>query len=89
MWENFNLVIINPICRTLEKNNEDIYLTPYEFDTLYLLAKKLEWAYSREMIYNLIWKELYNFNECSIIHTIGRLRKKIGDNGICPQYIFS
>lgn len=82
-------LIINPICRTLEKNNKDIHLTPYEFDTLYLLAKKPGWVYSREMIYNLIWKEPYNFNEYSIIHTIGRLRKKIGDNGIYPQYILT
>lgn len=33
-------LVINPICRTLKKNNEDIHLTPYEFDTLYLLAKR-------------------------------------------------
>jgi len=82
-------LIINPICRTLQKNNEDIHLTPYEFDTLYLLAKRPGWVFSRETIYNLIWKEPYNFNEWSVIHTIGRLRKKIGDNGICPRYIFT
>ncbi len=82
-------LVLNPICRTLEKNNEDIHLTPYEFDTLYLLAKRPGWVFSRETIYNLIWKEPYNFNECSIIHTIGRLRKKIGDNGIYPQYILT
>ncbi len=82
-------LIINPICRTLEKNSEDIHLTPYEFDTLYLLAKRPGWVFSRETIYNLIWKEPYNFNEWSVIHTIGRLRKKIGDNGICPRYIFT
>ena len=41
-------LIINPICRTLEKNNEDIHLTPYEFDMLYLLAKRLGWVFSRK-----------------------------------------
>lgn len=33
-------LVINPICRTLERNNEDIHLTAYEFDTLFLLAKR-------------------------------------------------
>ena len=82
-------LVINPICRTLEKNNEDIHLTAYEFDTLYLLAKRPGWVFSRERIYNLLWNEPYNFNENSIIHTIGKLRKKIGDDGKFPQYILT
>lgn len=82
-------LIINPICRTLEKGNEEIYLTTYEFDTLYLLAKRQGWVFSRERIYNLIWDEPYNFNEWSIIHTIRKLRKKIGDDSKCPQYILT
>lgn len=64
-------LVINPICRILERNNEDIHLTAYEFDTLFLLAKRPGWVYSRETIYNLIWNEPYNFSELSVIHTIG------------------
>lgn len=82
-------LVINPVCRTLEKNGEYIYLTAYEFDILYLLAKKPGWVYSRERIYNLIWSEPYNFNEWSVIHTIGHLRRKIGDNAIRPHYIIT
>ena len=82
-------LVINPICRTLERNNEDIHLTAYEFDTLFLLAKRPGWVYSRETIYNLICNEPYNFSELSVIHTIGKIRKKIGEDGKCPQYILT
>lgn len=82
-------LIINPICRTLEKNGEDIHLTAHEFDILYLLAKRPGWVYSRERIYNLIWSEPYNFSELSIIHTISHLRRKIGDDAMHPQYIIT
>ncbi len=82
-------LVINPICRTLEKNGEDIHLTAYEFDTLYLLAKRPGWVYSRERIYNLVWSEPYNFNERSIIHTISHLRRKIGDDAMRPHYIIT
>lgn len=82
-------LIINPICRTLEKNGEDIHLTAHEFDILYLLAKRPGWVYSRERIYNLIWSEPYKFNERSIIHTISHLRRKIGDDAMNPHYIIT
>lgn len=82
-------LVINPICRILEKNGEDIHLTAYEFDTLYLLAKRPGWVYSRERIYSLIWSEPYNFNERSIIHTISHLRRKIGDDAMHPHYIIT
>lgn len=82
-------LVINPICRTLEKNGEDIHLTAYEFDTLYLLAKRPGWVYSREKIYGLIWSEPYNFNERSIIRTISHLRSKIGDDAMHPHYIIT
>lgn len=80
---------INLLKRNAEKNGQEIELTMYEFDTLYLLAKHPGWVFSRENIYKLIWKEPYNFAECSVIHTISNLRKKIETDRKHPTYILT
>lgn len=82
-------LVINPMSRTLEKDGKDIHLSSYEFDTLYLLAKKAGWVFSSEKIYSLIWKEPYNFSVESVRHIIRNLRKKIEDDRFCPQYILT
>lgn len=82
-------LIINPLCRTVKKNGEDIHLTAYEFDTLYLLAKKQGWVFSRQNIYSLIWKEPYNYSYGNVIHLISHLREKIEDDRFHPQYILT
>lgn len=82
-------MIINPLYRTVTKNGKDIHLTAYEFDTLYLLAKKQGWVFSRQNIYSLIWKEPYNYSCGSVIHIISHLRGKIEDDRFHPQYILT
>lgn len=80
---------INPICRTLEKNGEKIHLTVYEFDTLYLLAKKPGWVFSKAQIYNQIWKEPYYQAYHRVIHVIQNLREKIESDRKHPTYILT
>lgn len=50
---------INPKYRTVRKQGEDIELTNYEFDILYLLAKRPGQVFSKEQIYSQVWKEPY------------------------------
>ncbi len=54
-------------------------LTPTEFDILYLLAKHPGQAFSKERLYELIWKEPYWGNENVLNTHINRLRLKLRD----------
>ena len=56
---DFGKLIINPLKRNAEKNGQEIKLTIYEFEILYLLAKNPSWVLSKAQIYGQIWKEPY------------------------------
>ena len=57
-----------------------IDLTPIEFQILYILASHPGQAYSKERLYELIWKEPYFGNENVLNTHINRLRLKLKSN---------
>ena len=71
------------------KNNEEIFLTPKEFDILYLLSSNKGSVYTKEQIYKAIWKDKYLLDDGTIMGFIRKLRKKIEENPDDPKYILT
>lgn len=75
--------------RTVIKNGEDIFLTPKEFDILYFLYENRGEVFTKEQIYNAVWKEDYLLSESNIMAFIRKLRKKIETEPDSPVYILT
>lgn len=71
---------IDPIRHTVTRKGALIDFTPTEFEILYLLASHPGQAYSKERLYELIWKEPYFGNENVLNTHINRLRLKLKNN---------
>ena len=63
----------------VSKDGIDLNLTRTEFEIIKLLASNQGRAFTKEQLYNAIWKEPYYGNE-NVLHThINRLRHKLSD----------
>lgn len=71
---------IDPVCYTVSRQGNPIDLPPIEFKILYLLASHPGQAFSKERLYELIWKEPYFGNENVLNTHINRLRLKLKKN---------
>lgn len=80
-------LIINISKYTVSKNGVDLNLTHTEFEILKLLASNLGRAFSKEQLYNLIWKETYYGNENVLNTHINRLRNKLSCGSDKNSYI--
>ena len=73
--------------RLARKQKQEIDLTFTEFEILHLLARNLGRVFSKEQIYNSVWKEPY-FGDYNIVMShIRNIREKIEDNPSKPIYI--
>ena len=69
------------------KGNKEIEFIFTEFEILLLLAQNAGMVFSKEKIYNIVWKEPY-FGDYNIVMShIRNLRGKIEDNPSKPIYI--
>ena len=73
--------------RELFRKQEKIDLTFTEFEILYLLANNLGRVFSKEQIYDIVWKESYSGDYNIVMSHIRNLREKIEDNPSKPIYI--
>lgn len=80
---------INPKYRIVRKQGIEIELTYYEFDMLYLLAKRPGQVFSKKQIYSQVWKEPYYSAEDNVASLIRRIRKKIEPDPSKPIYILT
>lgn len=71
---------IDPQRHLVMRKGTSIDLTPIEFEILYTLASHPGQAYSKERLYELIWKEPYLGNENVLNTHINRLRLKLKNN---------
>ncbi len=71
---------IDPQSHMVMQKGTPIELTPIEFEILYLLASHPGQAYSKERLYEIIWKEPYFGNENVLNTHINRLRLKLKNN---------
>ena len=73
--------------RLVRKQKQEIDLTFTEFEILHLLARNPGRVFSKEQIYNSVWKEPY-FGDYNIVMShICNIREKIEDNPRKPVYI--
>lgn len=74
----FDDMSISPDKREVTRNNRQIKLTFTEFEILYLLAQNLGKVFSKEQIYDIVWKEPYSGDYNIVMSHIRNIREKIG-----------
>lgn len=73
--------------RLVKKQQEEIILTFTEFEILLLLAQNAGIVFSKEQIYDNVWKEPYSGDYNIVMSHIRNIREKIEDNPSKPIYI--
>ena len=73
--------------RELFRKQEKIDLSFIEFEVLYLLANNPGRVFSKEQIYDVVWKESYSGDYNIVMSHIHNIREKIEDNPSKPVYI--
>ena len=85
----YDNLVIDSKYRIVETGGESIELTNYEFEILYLLARHPGQVFSKEQIYNQVWKEPYYRAEDNVMSMIRRIRKKIEPDPSKPIYVLT
>lgn len=84
---HFEGLCIDKYKRIVVRDENEIELTYTEFEILLLLAQNAGIVFSKEQIYNNVWKEPY-FGDYNIVMShIRNIREKIEDNPSKPIYI--
>ena len=83
----FDNLSISPDKREVTRNNRKIKLTFTEFEILFLLAQNPGKVFSKERIYDIVWKESYSGDYNIIMSHIRNIREKIEDNPSKPVYV--
>lgn len=78
---------IDLIQRSVLVNNIEIELTHTEFEILCLLEGNPGRVFSKEQIYDIVWKESYDGDYNIVMSHIHNIREKIEDNPSEPVYI--
>ena len=84
---NINGMTIDESSHKVILYDNEINLTPTEFDILLLLAKNRGKVLSAEEIFKGVWKELYFESNNTVMVHIRRLREKIEENPREPIFI--
>lgn len=83
----FRELEINEGERIVIKKNSKITFTFIEFEIILLLAKNAGMIFSKEQIYDIVWKEPYTGDYNVVMSHIRNIREKIEDNPSKPLYI--
>lgn len=73
----FKDLIIDETSRTVKVSGENISLTGHEFDILSILVKNPDKVFSREALYEQVWKNGYYGEDNSVNVHVSNIRKKI------------
>jgi DNA-binding response OmpR family regulator len=83
----FEKLVIDPVSREVILDNQNVFLTPLEFDLLYCLAKHPKRVWRREELLQEVWGHEF-FGEMRLVDVhVGQLRKKIEPNPNQPTFI--
>ena len=92
VYEDRGILLFEGLCidkykRNVVREENEIELTYTEFEILLLLAQNAGVVFSKEQIYDTVWKEPY-FGDYNIVMShIRNIREKIEDNPSKPIYI--
>lgn len=78
---------ILPDSRKAVVGEKELALTMHEYDILCLLVKNPEKVYSRELLYEQVWKGGYYGEDNTVNVHVSNLRKKLMDAGAEEEYI--
>ena len=84
---NFKGLMIDEVQRVIIRENQEIDLTYTEFEILLLLAQNAGIVFSKEQVYDRVWKEPYYGDYNIVMSHIRNIREKIEDNPSKPVYI--
>ena len=73
--------------RMLYRGKKEVKVTSVEFQILHLLARNPGRVFSKEQIYDIVWKEPYSGDYNIVMSHIRNIRKKIEDDPSKPMYI--
>ena len=80
-------IIIDLERREVIKGGQKVKLTYTEFEIISFLAQNPSRVFSKEQIYDVVWKEPYSGDYNIIMSHISHIREKIEDNPSHPVYI--
>lgn len=64
------------------RDSKLVPMTHYEFFTLFFLAQHPGWVFSKEQIYEAVWKESSDRCGTAVVNVISQIRRKIGEGYI-------
>lgn len=82
-------LLIYPSARKVLRAEEEVILTPKEFDILLFLVRNRGEVFTKEQIYQAVWDSQYLMDDSNIMAFIRKLRKKIEPNPDAPEYILT
>jgi len=80
-------LVIEPAARRVTVDDQEISLTPTEFDILNLLVTNKGMVFSSEKIFEMVWREKYFEGSNTVMVHIRKIREKIEKNPRKPEYI--
>lgn len=80
-------LVINTDTHEVTVRDENVKLTPKEFDILECLARNKGIVFTVEKLYETVWREKFIISDTSVVVHITNLRQKIEIDPKSPQYI--
>src|SRR5438105_3932766 len=80
-------LVIDPACRTVAVDGEDVTLTAREFDLLLHLASNAGRVFSRDQLMEAVWNASFFTDTSTVTVHVRRLRAKIEPDPNTPRYI--
>ncbi len=80
-------VRVDPAARRAWRANEELELTPKEFEVLRLLVEHAGRVVSREQLLRDVWETTWGGSSKTVDMHLSWLRKKLGDSASSPRYI--
>ena len=78
----FSGLVVHMKEQTVYKNGEEVSLTHHEFFTLAYLIQHPGWVFSKEQIYEEVWKENPKHCGAAVANVISQIRRKLGEGYI-------
>lgn len=80
---------IDTASRLVKLSGSPVQLTPKEFDILAFLALNRGTVFSKEEIYQAVWRDQYLLDDSNIMAFIRKIRKKIEPEPDNPRYVLT
>lgn len=86
-WLSYKNIRLYPESRKVLVQEQELALTAHEYELLYLFLQNPEKVYSRELLYELIWKGGYYGENNTVNVHVSNLRKKLKQADSTEEYI--